>query len=66
MTAHLPQEEVLQALCTYDPRSPFYADLLYCLEEHMPKPRQSCACDQCFHGTDKLAVEILRLQNLAQ
>jgi len=50
-------------LCVYDKRSEFYKDLTYGLEkEDIPKPRENCFCDNCFHGRDRLALEILRLR----
>lgn len=50
---------VLENLCAYDKRNPDYL-----FEEDEPiKPRESCFCDNCFYGRNKLAVEILRLLN---
>lgn len=58
------QDEIYENLCTYDPRSPYYADLAMALEDDMRQPRQNCCCDNCFYGRDRLALEILRLRAL--
>jgi len=59
----MTRTEILENLCSYDPRSPDYADYLECMEgldEKLRKPRQSdCACDNCFYGRDALAVALL-------
>lgn len=62
----MPRDEVLEALCTWDRRSPYYADLKLAYEDDpgsMPRPRKSCSCDNCFYGRDRLALEILRLKS---
>lgn len=52
-------------LCTYDTRNP-YGYLSYGAvddSEDVPQPRQpGCACDACFYGRDRLAMEIIRLR----
>jgi hypothetical protein len=53
---------VLEFLCTKDPRSPYYDDVWYDKDETRPEPRKDCFCDNCFYGRDALAVEILALQ----
>ena len=54
-------EEIYSNLCTYDPRSPYYEDLKHCLEDEIPEPRRKdCGCDNCYHGCDKLANELLK------
>lgn len=57
MTNH----EVVQYLCYRDPRNPYFANL-HGNEETPPTPRNNCYCDNCFHGRDELALEILRLR----
>jgi hypothetical protein len=54
----MTEQEIFEHLCVYDKRSPF------CNEEITgpQEPRIDCFCDNCFYGRDKLAVEILRLQ----
>ena len=51
----LTKEEVLTNLCYHNPLSPEHD-----LEDEKPK---DCYCDNCFYGRDKLAREILRLNN---
>ena len=55
-----------ESLCTYDIRNP-YGYLSYDAvddDEAVPAPRQQgCACDNCFYGRDKLAMEIIRLRD---
>lgn len=55
------KEEVFKNLCSYDSRNP---DYMYFPEDgdEIPVPRNDCACDNCFYGRDKLAMEIMRLQ----
>lgn len=63
----IPLEEVLNNLCTSDPRSPYAKELMESLEligEEPSRPRDGCYCDYCFYGSDKLAMEILRLRGL--
>lgn len=61
---NMTREEVCESLCSYDPRNPIYKVMLLglgCTPEKSPPPRRSdCYCDSCFHGTDKLAVELLK------
>jgi hypothetical protein len=58
--------QVYAALCVYDKRSPCWVDLLMCDPETNQKPRDKCFCDNCFYGRDRLALEILRLKELAE
>jgi hypothetical protein len=60
---NMPLDEVFANLCTKDARNPVYYDI-YGDDEDKPIPRDSCSCDNCFYGRDKLAMEIIRLQNL--
>ena len=55
-------ETILENLCYYDKRSPYYKDLKDCLEDDMPHARENCACDNCFCGCDVLAVELLKMK----
>lgn len=50
--------EVLGNLCWYDPRHPGH-DPESALDR-VPHA-ETCACDNCFYGRDRLAREILRL-----
>ena len=60
--------EIYENLCHYDTRHPLYSDLIECCylpDEEPRKPRQSdCACDSCHRGTDKLAVELLKMKDI--
>lgn len=58
----MPLKEVLERLCIHDPRNPYHETALGDPEDEPREPRHDCACDNCFHGHDKLALEILRLQ----
>lgn len=59
----VPVERVYECLCSKDSRNPLYADIYgWQADEPPPVPRVDCACDNCFYGRDKLAVEILRLR----
>ena len=56
-------QEVLENLCYYDERNPDNSLQYFDLEgEEPPEPRKDCACDNCFYGRDKLALEILSLK----
>ena len=48
--------DVYRDLCTYDKRNPEHLDY-----EDPEKPKD-CSCDNCFHGADRLAKEIIRLE----
>jgi len=55
-------ETVCQSLCVKDPRNPDYADVYIDYDkDEIPEPRIDCFCDNCFHGRDALALEIIRL-----
>ena len=61
----LTETYVLENLCIRDSRNPDHADVYACYEEYcgeIPAPRENCACDNCFYGRDRLALEILRLK----
>lgn len=47
-------------LCYHDPRNPHYTELGLEDERESPRPK-GCACDNCFYGRDRLAVEVIRL-----
>ena len=54
-------QEISENLCYYDIRNPdcFVEDDS---EDHKEPRNNNCACDNCFYGRDKLALEILRLK----
>ena len=57
--------EIYKSLCIHDKRNPNNPDNLYPFDkdkEEVIEPRKDCACDNCFYGRDKLALEILRLR----
>ena len=56
------EQEILSYLCSYDQRNPFFAELFG--NEEPNKGNGQCYCDNCFHGRDKLANEILRLMGI--
>ena len=61
----LTETEVLENLCMRDSRNPDHTDVYACYESdwgEIPAPRENCACDNCFYGRDRLALEILRLK----
>lgn len=51
--------EVKENLCSRDPRNPLYYTI-YGDDDEPVEPRKDCACDNCFYGKDKLAVELLK------
>jgi len=54
--------EIYENLCIRDKRNPSHKDCYIDLDDdELPEPRENCYCDSCFHGRDKLALEILRL-----
>lgn len=55
--------DVFANLCYRDRRHPMF-DEIYgeATEEEVGAPRSGCACDNCFSGRDRLALEILRLR----
>ena len=47
-------------LCWHDPESTYFVP-----DDSPVMPRAAgCACDNCFYGRDKLALEIMRLEDL--
>ena len=52
-------EDVYTYLCDKDPRSDGF--LLYKERGISPTPRINCGCYNCFYGKDKLALEIISL-----
>ena len=57
----MTREEVLSNLCIKDTRNPDHEDCYQGFDpDEIPEPRVNCYCDNCFHGRDKLALEILR------
>lgn len=60
-------KEIYTYLCNKDPRSDDYHIHEYAFKEWkepIPEPRKDCFCDNCFYGRDKLALEIIRLNNI--
>jgi hypothetical protein len=55
--------EIKENLCYKDPLNPMFDDL-YAHDDEEPTPRIDCACDNCFYGRDKLAVELLKMKGL--
>ncbi len=54
---HIPLADVLQSLCIWDTRNPNSQPR----DEDDPAPREpGCACENCFYGRDRLAIELLR------
>jgi len=60
----MTKEEVVKNLCYKDNRNPDHYENIFG-EPPTPRP-EPCFCDSCFHGRDKLALEILRLLEEAQ
>ena len=55
-------EEVYEQLCWYDKRNP---NQIHDVDQDVVVPRRdNCACDNCYNGKDRLAMEVLRLQKL--
>ena len=52
-------KEVLENLCIYDSRSPYY--FKEDNPEEISSPRDGCACENCFYGRDRFALEVIRL-----
>ena len=51
------------SLCYFDPRNP-NGNPLPDDDDDPRQPRElGCACDNCFYGRDKLAMEIIRLRD---
>lgn len=62
---HRPDDEdVLGNLCCNDRRNPAF-DSFWFDDDDPPAPRDNCSCDNCFYGRDRLALEIIRLRELA-
>jgi len=55
----MDNKEIYASLCYYDARN----DCLLLDEDSPPPRRHDCSCDNCFYGRDKLANEILNLQD---
>jgi hypothetical protein len=65
MDEGLTEKQVLERLCYYDHRNPYWFGE-YDSEGDEREPREQCACDNCYYGRDKLALEILRLRALLE
>lgn len=57
----MTEHEILENLCYYDKRNPYYNELTD-NSEHEYEKRNPCFCDNCFYGRTKLANEILKLR----
>lgn len=53
-----PDQAVLVNLCYRDPRNPYFGNSVY----DVVVPRKDCPCDNCYYGRDKLAVQVIDLQ----
>lgn len=51
--------QIYENLCWYDRRHPDFFDQG---EDQRPAREPGCSCDSCFYGSDRLAMEILRLR----
>lgn len=58
----MTREEVLENLCVYDLRNPYYISPY---DDDYREPRGNCKCDNCFYGRDKLAEALLNLMDKA-
>lgn len=57
--------EIYNHLCIYDPRNPLYQEFAaYLDDEELRSARANCACDNCFYGRNKLAVELLKERSI--
>lgn len=52
------EQDIKKNLCLYDSENP-NNNLDAYDEDDGPEPRNNCACDNCFYGRDKLAVQLL-------
>lgn len=59
----IPLSELSHFLCCKDKRHPLWEGLYSLDDETQPEPRVNCACDNCFYGRDRLAMEIFRLRS---
>lgn len=57
-------QEIVENLCTYDPRNPLFSQIHADDLAPIPAPRDNCYCDNCFKGRDRLALELLEYLNL--
>jgi len=60
----MTETEVFKNLCILDKRNPNHGGLYYHFnpEDERSLPRPHCACQNCFFGRNRLALEILRLR----
>lgn len=59
-------KEIHGALYSKDLRYPMFQDFYGCEEDIANSPREeNCGCDNCFYNRDFLALEILRLREVA-
>jgi len=57
----LEKKIALGHLCYYDKRNPDYWRDPDFDDDPPIKPRNNCYCDNCFYGSDKLAMIVLKL-----
>lgn len=51
--------KIFESLCSKDKRNPAYSDIYD--EDDTPKARKDCFCDNCFYGSDKMALDTIAL-----
>ena len=52
-------EEILNNLCYYNKRNPNgFSD-----DDDVQTNRDNCSCDNCFYGRNKLALEIIKIND---
>ena len=56
------EEEILENLCTYDKRNPNFNKYYEWEQGERERIMKDCACDNCFYGRNKLALELLKLK----
>lgn len=54
------KEDVYNALCSYDERSPYYLKPDEWEDKREPR-KNNCGCDFCFYGRDEMALKIIEL-----
>lgn len=57
-------QQILDSLCAYDPRNPYYLELDDDEKIDVSDPNRICYCDNCFQGKTRLAVELLKFIEL--
>jgi len=57
----MSEQEIKSNFCYYDPKNP-NNNLDAYEDEDRPQPRKKCYCDNCFYGSDKLAMQLLEVK----